>query len=96
MDPWWNPFCEDQAIDRVHRVGQTKVTVQKPLNFPFLNLFCKPVRVTRYIIRESIEETILTLQATKREMAQNALTRITPSQNKTQRIAGMKEVFKLT
>ncbi len=23
-DPWWNPFIEQQAIDRTHRIGQTK------------------------------------------------------------------------
>ncbi|KAL0478406.1 hypothetical protein AKO1_008632 [Acrasis kona] len=28
LDPWWNPAIEDQAIDRVHRIGQDKpVTV---------------------------------------------------------------------
>ncbi len=28
MDPWWNPAIQQQAIDRVHRLGQTKtVTV---------------------------------------------------------------------
>jgi len=24
LDPWWNPAAEEQAIDRVHRLGQTK------------------------------------------------------------------------
>jgi len=24
IDPWWNPAAEEQAIDRVHRLGQTK------------------------------------------------------------------------
>ncbi len=24
MDPWWNPAAENQAIDRIHRIGQYK------------------------------------------------------------------------
>jgi DNA repair protein RAD5 len=24
VDPWWNPAVEDQAIDRVYRIGQNK------------------------------------------------------------------------
>lgn len=24
LDPWWNPMAENQAIDRAHRIGQTR------------------------------------------------------------------------
>ena len=30
MDPWWNPAVEDQASDRVYRIGQERpVTVYR-------------------------------------------------------------------
>ena len=30
LDPWWNPAAEAQAIDRTHRIGQTRpVTVYR-------------------------------------------------------------------
>jgi len=52
LDPWWNPATEDQAIDRVHRLGQRR-----------------PVVVTRFIIKDSIEERILELQEKKKKVS---------------------------
>ena len=31
FDPWWNPAVEDQATDRTHRIGQTKVVTSYKL-----------------------------------------------------------------
>eukprot|EP00010_Vexillifera_abyssalis_P009336 CAMPEP_0201546324 /NCGR_PEP_ID=MMETSP0173_2-20130828/2634_1 /ASSEMBLY_ACC=CAM_ASM_000268 /TAXON_ID=218659 /ORGANISM="Vexillifera sp., Strain DIVA3 564/2" /LENGTH=954 /DNA_ID=CAMNT_0047954953 /DNA_START=468 /DNA_END=3329 /DNA_ORIENTATION=- len=56
LDPWWNPATEQQAIDRVHRLGQTR-----------------PVIVTRFVIRNSIEQKILKLQQAKLQSANQAL-----------------------
>jgi len=63
MDPWWNPAAEEQAIDRVHRIGQTR-----------------PVVVTRFVIKGSIEESILKLQDGKRVLASTALEKGAPRQ----------------
>ncbi len=52
LDPWWNPAVEAQAIDRAHRIGQTR-----------------HVMATRIVARDTIEEKILELQASKRALA---------------------------
>jgi superfamily II DNA or RNA helicase len=52
LDPWWNPAVESQAIDRAHRIGQTK-----------------PVFAYRLIARDTVEEKVLELQKTKRDLA---------------------------
>src|SRR5205814_10673856 len=52
LDPWWNPAVEAQAIDRTHRIGQTK------------NVFAY-----RLIARGTVEEKVLELQNSKRELA---------------------------
>ena len=52
LDPWWNPAVEAQAIDRAHRIGQTR-----------------PVFANRIIARNTVEEKILELQKSKRDLA---------------------------
>ena len=52
LDPWWNPAVEAQAIDRAHRIGQTR-----------------RVFAYRLIARDTVEEKVLELQATKRALA---------------------------
>ncbi len=52
LDPWWNPAVEAQAIDRTHRIGQTR-----------------PVFAFRLIARDTVEEKVLELQASKRRLA---------------------------
>ncbi|AQK52235.1 Helicase protein with RING/U-box domain [Zea mays] len=45
MDNWWNPAVENQAQDRIHRIGQFK-----------------PIKSTRFVIKDTVEERILQLQ----------------------------------
>jgi SNF2 family DNA or RNA helicase len=52
LDPWWNPAVEAQAIDRTHRIGQTR-----------------HVFAYRLIARDTVEEKVLSLQESKRRLA---------------------------
>jgi SNF2 family DNA or RNA helicase len=52
LDPWWNPAVEAQAVDRAHRIGQTR-----------------RVFAYRLICRDTVEEKIIELQRSKRELA---------------------------
>jgi SNF2 family DNA or RNA helicase len=55
-DLWWNSAVDRQAMDRVHRMGQTR-----------------PVRVVRFLVRDSIEERILALQEKKEALVAAAI-----------------------
>ena len=57
LDPWWNPSVEAQAIDRAHRIGQTR-----------------QVFAYRLIARDTVEEKVLELQKTKRDLADAIIT----------------------
>lgn len=53
LDPWWNPAVEAQAIDRAHRIGQTR-----------------HVFAYRLIAQDTVEEKVVELQQTKRNLAE--------------------------
>ena len=52
MEPQWNPMSESQALDRIHRLGQSK-----------------EVTTTRYVMKGTWEEQVITLQRRKEELA---------------------------
>jgi len=77
-DPWWNPAAEEQeihptgvtfsthppansssplqALNRIHRIGQTQ-----------------PVTVYKLVVKDTVEQRILKLQAKKAALAEGAL-----------------------
>jgi len=57
LDPWWNPAVEAQAVDRTHRIGQTR-----------------HVFAYRIIARNTVEEKVLELQKSKRDLADAIIT----------------------
>ena len=56
LDPWWNPAVEAQAVDRTHRIGQTR-----------------SVFAYRIIAKDTVEEKVLQLQASKRGIADSII-----------------------
>jgi hypothetical protein len=56
VDPWWNPAVENQAIDRIYRIGQQKNVV-----------------AVRLICPGTIEEKIMKLQETKRDLVDDLI-----------------------
>jgi SNF2 family DNA or RNA helicase len=57
LDPWWNPAIEAQAVDRAHRIGQTKTV------FSY-----------KFITKNTVEEKILDLQNSKKQLFNDLIT----------------------
>lgn len=57
LDPWWNPATEAQAVDRTHRIGQTK-----------------NVMVYRLVSKDTIEEKVMALKASKSKLFDSVMT----------------------
>lgn len=74
MDTWWNEAIEQQAIDRVHRLGQNK-----------------PVYVTRYIIKGTVEKRIMKIQRSKTALINASLSKSAKTKETT--LADIKKIF---
>ena len=78
LDPLWNAAQEEQAMDRCHRLGQTK-----------------KVHVVRYVMKDSIEEKMLKLQAKKAALNTGALAKLSNEEIRDSRLAEMVMLFDL-
>jgi SNF2 family DNA or RNA helicase len=79
MDCWWNVAAENQANDRVHRIGQTR-----------------KVRVVRFVMANSIEERMVSLQEAKAAVGKGAMEKLKPEEVRKARIGDLKNLFDLT
>lgn len=72
-DPWWNKSAEQQAANRVYRIGQEK-----------------PVFIYHFLIKDTIEERIYTLQKMKEKLSDDILNNLNGSSK-----VSMKDLYKL-
>jgi SWI/SNF-related matrix-associated actin-dependent regulator of chromatin subfamily A3 len=78
MDPYWNVATEDQAMDRVHRIGQTR-----------------PVKVVRFVMKDSIEERFLRFQSAKAALGKGSMEKLGKEEQKKAKLTAMKDLFKV-
>jgi SNF2 family DNA or RNA helicase len=68
FDPWWNPAVEDQAIDRVHRIGQTKTVfayrllVRDTIEDKIRQLQVRKSTLAKQVLGEEAFANVLTLE----------------------------------
>ena len=61
LDPWWNPAVEMQAIDRTHRIGQTKPVMvyrmisSSTIEEKVLELQGKKMEIVKNVVEESTD-----------------------------------------
>mmetsp|Transcript_11266 Transcript_11266/g.27119 ORF Transcript_11266/g.27119 Transcript_11266/m.27119 type:complete len:965 (-) Transcript_11266:92-2986(-) len=78
MDCWWNEAIESQAMDRIHRIDQTR-----------------PVQITKFIMKDSIEERIVSLQQTKSLRAKGAMQKLTGNEKRQALLGDLKGLLEI-
>jgi len=80
MEPQFNPAAEAQAVDRVHRLGQTR-----------------EVEVVRFIMNQSVEERVLSIQKKKRDLADlsmNRNLRLDKEEERKRKLEDLRDLFR--
>jgi SWI/SNF-related matrix-associated actin-dependent regulator of chromatin subfamily A3 len=78
MDTWFNESIENQAMDRIHRIGQTR-----------------PVHITRFVMKGSVEERMITLQETKSLQAKGSIEKLKPEEQRKARLSDLRGLLLL-
>jgi SNF2 family DNA or RNA helicase len=78
MDPFWNDATEQQAMDRVHRHGQTR-----------------PVRVVRFVMKNSLEERMVKIQDAKKALGKASLEKLDKIEKDKARITALRDLFQV-
>jgi SNF2 family DNA or RNA helicase len=86
FEPAWNPAIEQQAIDRVHRLGQAS-TVE------VVRYIIKGIRPPRRLTLDSIEENMVQLQQKKKELADLVNKKQTKESLSTDRLKDLRMLF---
>ena len=74
-DPWWNPAAEAQAIDRIHRIGQTKPVIayrliaENTIEQKIRALQTEKASLAAAVVQEESLSTVLDLDSLRRILA---------------------------
>ncbi|MFA6288540.1 MAG: DEAD/DEAH box helicase [Opitutaceae bacterium] len=74
-DPWWNPAAEAQAIDRIHRIGQTKpviayrILAEHTVEEKIRLLQREKAALAAAVVQEESLATVMDLESLKRILA---------------------------
>ena len=99
LDTWWNVSVENQAMDRYVSVGDH----DGGFSFIFL-FFCsrvhrigqtRPVKVIRFVMKDSIEERMIALQEAKAAIGKGAIQKLSADEVRKTRLGDLKSLFSI-